>query len=278
MSKIELTSPRGRLVQGDAFEPQTKDQNGAPLTIKTGPNAGQLTQKWFMAVAFQKDDPTTLPYLQKMAEHARTCWPAYFAAFNANTPPLFGCSHPRFSIKIMDGDGLDDNGKSNAAKDGFAGCYVVKYSTSIKAPGVWQEPNFDDMAQITDPRALPCGYYVRVLHTVSSNENDQRPGMYVNLDKVAISADQAGAAVIQRGTSAADAFGGAGGATPPPTTPPAVPAPVTPPPPPHSGYMDAAPAGPVMLPAAGGATYDAMKAAGWTDDMLIQHGMMQAPK
>jgi len=29
-----------------------------------------------------------------------------------------------------------------------------------------------------------------------------------------------------------------------------------------------------MLPAAGGATYEAMVAAGWTDALLIQHGMM----
>ena len=48
---IRLTSPRGRFVQGDAFEPQTTDQQGAPLTIKTGPNAGQPTKRWFMAVA-----------------------------------------------------------------------------------------------------------------------------------------------------------------------------------------------------------------------------------
>jgi len=36
------------------------------------------------------------------------------------------------------------------------------------------------------------------------------------------------------------------------------------------------PAAPVrtMLPAANGATYEAMIAAGWTDAMLVQHGMM----
>jgi len=31
-----------------------------------------------------------------------------------------------------------------------------------------------------------------------------------------------------------------------------------------------------MLPAANGATYEQMIAAGWTDAMLIQHGMMAA--
>jgi hypothetical protein len=31
----------------------------------------------------------------------------------------------------------------------------------------------------------------------------------------------------------------------------------------------------VMLPAAGGATYEAMLAAGWTDETMVANGMMQ---
>ncbi len=54
-----------------------------------------------------------------------------------------------------------------------------------------------------------------------------------------------------------------------PGNPAPPPAPAAPPPPP------AAPTGPVMLPAANGATYEAMIAAGWTDDTLRAHGMMQ---
>lgn len=353
-ASIRLTSPRGRLVQGDAFEPQTTDQNGAPLTIKTGPNAGQPTKRWFIGVAFRKDDPATLPYLKSIGDFAAQQWPAYFPNGATGQPPLFGCSHPRFSMKIMDGDGVDDNGKPNAEKEGFAGCYVVKYSTSLQAPGVWQEPDFDEMARITDPRHLPRGYYCRVNHTVQSNDNDQRPGMYVNLDKIAISADQAGAAVIQSGPTAAQAFGGGGSApatpapapapaagglqpvpgaahsiealrgagwtddqivaggyatraapAPLPASPPAAPAAPTPPastpaaptapapatpspsnPPPYDGFMGGttgqAPAAPVppqttarqMLPAAQGASYEALIKAGWTDEMLVQHGMM----
>lgn len=359
---IRLTSPRGRLVQGDAFEPQTTDQNGAPLTIKTGPNAGQPTRRWFIGVAFPKADPRTLPYLKQMADFAAQQWPAYFPNGATGQPPMFGCTHPRFSIKIMDGDGVDENGKPNREKEGFAGHWVVKYSTSLQAPGVWQEPDFDEMARITDPRHLPRGYFCRVNHTVQSNENDQRPGMYVNLDKIAISADQAGAAVIQSGPTAAQAFGaapsGGGGApapaapaTPPaagglqpmpgaaytiealrtagwtddqivaggyatkaaplPATPPApaAPAPAAPtpgasipptpgsapataspsnPPAPYDGFMGgsgvtpppvpAAPAAPVrqMLPAAQGASYEDMVKAGWTDEMMVQHGMMAA--
>lgn len=300
---IRLTSPRGRFVQGDAFEPQTTDQQGAPLTIKTGPNAGQPTKRWFMAVAYSKADPATLPYLMQIAQFGAQSWPTFFPAGATQAPPLFGCTHPRFSFKIVDGDGIDDNGKPNRDKEGFAGHYVVKYSTSIQAPGVWQEPNYDEMARVNDPRMLPRGYYVRINHTVQSNDNDQRPGLYVNLDKVAICADQAGAAVIQSGPTAAEAFGAStyAPAAPLPVTPspvpaastpvastpvPATPSPSSPAPAPYSGYIPAAPVPPtppvpaapparVMLPAAGGATYEAMIAAGWTDEMLRTHGMMQ---
>jgi hypothetical protein len=348
-NQVRLTSPRGRLVQGDAFEAQTKDQSGAPLTIKTGPNAGQPTKRWFIAVAYPKNDPETNQYLAQLGEVARKSWPAYMAGFNG-TPPTFGASHPRFSTKIMDGDGTDDNGKSNREKPGFAGHWVVKYSTSIKAPGVWQEPNFDEMDQITDPRMLPRGYFVRVNHTADSNENDGRPGLYVNLDKIAICANQTGAEIIQSGPTAAEAFGGGGGnAAPPapgaapappaalvmkngmdyaamkaagwsddqmiaaghaerpapaplpvspppappaptpgasippgtsgagaPPPPPATPSPSSPPPPPYGGFIpETAPTGPKMTAAAGGATYEQMIAAGWTDAMLKQHGMME---
>lgn len=331
MANPAFASPVGRFVQGDAFEAQTKDQQGAPLTIKTGPNAGQPTKRWFMAVAFPKNDPATLPYLQRVAELARAAWPAYFTAFNPNSPPLFGCSHPRFSIKIMDGDGVDDNGKPNNTKEGFAGHWIVKYSTSIQAPGVWHESNLDEMARVTDPRELPRGFFVRIFGSWDGNQNDQRPGMYSNLSKVAIVRP---GEVIQSGPSAADAFGGGGQTqtsapptppapaapggdvlvptgkdgqtiaglqaagwteqqmidggyatkptppTPPaaPPVPPAPPAPPKPPAPPHTGFMDVDPNGPPsgfkMLPAAGAATYKSMIDAGWTQELLVQHGMV----
>ena len=47
------------------------------------------------------------------------------------------------------------------------------------------------------------------------------------------------------------------------------------PPPPVAAAPPPRPAH-VMLPAANGATYEALIAAGWTDALLVQHGMMQA--
>lgn len=248
---VRLTSPRGRLVQGDAFEAQTTDQNGAPMTIKTGPNAGQPTKKWFMAVAFKKGVPENEAYIQQIGAFAAQVWPAYFPSGSNGVAPLFGCIRPNFSCKVMDGDGIDDNGKRNAEKPGFAGHWVVKYTTSIQAPGVWQEPNFDEMARVTDPRLLPTGYFVKINHTMQSNENDQRSGIYVNLDKVAICQDQNGAEVIQSGPSAAEAFGAA----------PARPAVAAP-----------APSG-GLVPVPGAAyTIEALRGAGWTDEQIVNGG------
>ena len=249
MQPLRLTSPRGRFIQGDAFEAQTKDKQGNPLTIKTGPNAGQPTKRWFIGVAFKKTDPEAAAYIFQIAQYAAQVWPAYFPNGAVNSPPMFGCTRPNFALKIMDGDGFDDDGKPNKDKPGHAGHWVVKYSTSIKAPGVWQEPNFSEMEVLTDPRMLPRGYFVRVNHTVSSNENDTRAGIYVNLDKIAVCADQAGAEIIQSGPTAAEAFGGA--------STPAAPA-------------VAAPAGGIV--AKPGVDLEAYRKAGWTDDLLVQHG------
>lgn len=247
-----FTSPQGRLVQGDCWEPQTKDQQGAPLTIKTGPNAGQPTQKWIIAVAHRKDDPATLPYLLQLRDEAKMAWPAYFTAPN-NSPPLFGCTHPKFAIKIMDGDGIDDNGKSNASKPGMAGCWVVKYQTSAAAPKVFNVGHYDPMDQVQDKRLLPKGSMVRVRVNVESNKNDQRPGMYMNPNMVEISRVATGAEIIVSGEDAGAAFG----------APPAG-APYTP-----LAPVAAAPVGIIPNP---GVDLASFRAAGWTDDMMVQHG------
>jgi hypothetical protein len=56
----------------------------------------------------------------------------------------------------------------------------------------------------------------------------------------------------------------------PPAPPVATPSPSSPPPPPYDGFAKVR----TMTAAAGGATYEQMIANGWTEPMLIQHGMM----
>jgi hypothetical protein len=197
--KTDFLTPVGRLVQGDPFEAQTKNMQGQPLVTMSG----QPTQRYFIAVAFRKDDVNFGAFYQKLIEVARGSFPNLFNAQGQ-------CSHPRFSWKLMDGDGVDENGKSNATKEGFAGHWVVKFSSSF-APRCFHAGHYQPHEQIQDKNAIQRGYFVRVAGTIEGNDNAQKPGLYVNLSMVEL----AGVGpVITSGPDAAAVFGGAAPALP----------------------------------------------------------------
>lgn len=197
--KTDFLTPVGRLVQGDPFEAQTKNMQGQPLVTMSG----QPTQRYFIAVAFRKDDANFGAFYQKLVEVARGSFPNLFNAQGQ-------CSHPRFSWKLMDGDGVDENGKSNATKEGFAGHWVVKFSSSF-APRCFHAGHYQPHEQIQDKNAIQRGYFVRVAGTIEGNDNAQKPGLYVNLSMVEL----AGVGpVITSGPDAAAVFGGAAPALP----------------------------------------------------------------
>lgn len=199
MAKVDFLTPVGRLVQGDPFEAQTKNMQGQPLMTQ----AGTPTQRYFIAVAFRKDDPNFPAFYQKLVEVARGSFPTLFNAQGQ-------CSHPRFSWKLADGDGVDDNGKSNAAKEGFAGHWVVKFSSSF-APRCFHAGHYAPHEQIQDSNAIQRGYFVRVAGTIEGNDNPQKPGLYVNLNMVEL----AGVGpIISSGPDAASVFGSAAPALP----------------------------------------------------------------
>lgn len=204
--KTDFLTPVGRLVQGDPFEAQTKNMQGQPLMTMSG----QPTQRYFIALAFAKNNPPNHPtapnqpnaefaaFYQKLVDTARGSFPALFNAQGQ-------CSHPRFSWKLMDGDGVDDNGKSNATKEGFAGHWVVKFSSSF-APRCFHAGHYQPHEQIQDPKAIQRGYFVRVAGTIEGNENPTKPGLYVNLSMVEL----AGVGpIISSGPDASAVFGGA---------------------------------------------------------------------
>jgi hypothetical protein len=275
MAKERFTTPVGRFVQGDLDEPQTKDAQGALRVVKSGPNAGQPNPQYFIAVAFPKADPQGefAAFYGMLVAKAAADFPGLFP--NAARGD-YACAHPSFAYKVIDGDGVDTTGKSNATKPGFAGHWVVRFASGFP-PRCFHAGHYQPHEQIQEKGAIKRGYYVRVSGTVEGNANPQKPGLYVNLDMVELAAICPPDQLIVSGPSADDAFGaghggGTGGAQALPHTPPAPGAPAVPaaaPPPPA--------AGPVMLPAAQGATYESMIAAGWTDETLVAHGMMQAP-
>lgn len=301
-AKTQFTSPVGRFVQGDAFKPSDKDQNGAPRTIKTGPNAGQPNPQYFVGVAFAKTDPAWPAFEAILKQAAAAAFPHLFPQGAAGAS-----SHPTFSYKIIDGDGVDTAGKPWSQREGFAGCWVVRFTRGavIGAPGVYQETSPGTFVQISNGRPRP-GDYVRISGDVSGNDNAQRPGLYVNLGMI-LFAGEGAEIVTQSGPSASEAFGGAAPlpagvaapapvahapvATPVPTPAPApsaappapvasAPAPVAPspspvpPPAPVAPTPPAPPAAPSLKPefVAQGFTYDAMIANGWTADALRANG------
>ena len=282
---VQFTSPVGRFVQGSAFDPQLKDQQGNPRVIKTGPNAGQPAPQWFMALAFAKTDPAWPTFHALLMNEAATAWPSLFPSGAAGP-----CVLPTFASKIIDGDGYDTTGKSNATKEGFAGHWIVRF-TSGYAPKVYPAGRYAPADLITTPALLRTGYFVRIAGSVVSNQNPTKPGLYVNIALVELAGH--GTEIVQ-GPDAAAAFAApaalpagasptpiaagplpGGGAAPPP---PAATAPPPPPAAPYAGYRDAAPAlnaGPLYTMVAGEVTTrEQYLASGWTDDLLVQHGKM----
>lgn len=290
--KADFLTPVGRLVQGDPFEAQTKNMQGQPLMTQSG----QPTQRYFCAVAFRKDDPGFAKLWATIEQVGRGSFPA----LNLVPPWDPNC---RFSWKVVDGDGVDDNGKPNANKEGFSGHWVVKFSSSF-APRCFHAGHYAPHEQIQDPKLIKRGYFVRIAGTVEGNGNVQKPGVYVNLSMVELAGQ--GPEIVS-GPDAAAIFGSAApvlpaGAAPlpmhaaaapvglpmPAATPaavmpaampaaaaPAMPAPVAVAPnPAFLAGPPAAPAAPQMTPKAGGFTREQYHAQGWTDEQLRAQGMM----
>jgi len=161
-----FTSPVGRIVQGSVHTPQTTDQEGKPLVFKNGANAGQPRTEYFFALAVEKTNPDWPAFWAQLARVAQAAFPG--GEYNA----------PNFSWKVVDGDGIDQNGKSNASKEGFAGHFVVKFKSSYPMQAV-------NNGNVIDPKIIRCGDYVRVFGTVQGNgggsgSGPRKPGLYLN--------------------------------------------------------------------------------------------------
>jgi hypothetical protein len=287
------------MVFGSVWEGQSKDNEGKPLVIKSGPNAGQPATRWSFGVAFPKVLANGQPNVEfakfrdTILEAGRAGYPQYF---NGPIDPATGkpglSPGVTFATKIKDGDGFDSKGKPNNQKEGWAGHWVVVFSSSY-APRVFDiNVGLDPTQQLQDKSRVLPGDYIAVSGTVEDNNPSQTPGVYVNGDMVCFIG---GGPRIVSGPKASEAFAGVmagqlppgcvpganpanvGAPTPPapgaPTPPAAAPTPPAPPAPP------AAPVGPQLTPAAiaaGFTTYAAAIAAGWTDATLTAQGYLSA--
>lgn len=194
-------SPQLRLVQGDCFTGAETDLQGNKLRDQSGK---EIT-KWFIACAGRKGDPLVEAFKAKLEQFARFIAPQFF------TGPGGACTHPKFSFKIVDGDGVDDNGKSNAGKPGFAGHWVFKFDSTF-APRCYQAGKYapaEQLAMQAGVNPIPRGDYVRVAGSLDFNGQQQKPGIKTYFNMVEWCAQ--GERIIS-GPDAATVFGG--GATP----------------------------------------------------------------
>lgn len=274
-TKTDILSPVGRLVQGSAFEGNTTDNDGRPLTDRNG----SPRTNYFLGLAVPKDSPDWAAFKAQIDAVAAAAWPNQWHL-------------PTFSNKIIDGDDTtpDMNGNRPCDKEGFAGHWVVRFSSGF-APQVYTKGG---TAIITDQTAIKRGDYIRVYGSTSSNGNAQKPGVYVNLGMVEfighgveISSGPSGAAIFG-GTPAAHVPAGVSSTPVAPSVPLAPPAtpvapPVAPPPAapavqPAPDFLNAAPPAPVAPPAEAdkiivngvGYTEQQLKSAGWTEAQIQQ--------
>jgi hypothetical protein len=295
-NRVELLTPVGRLVQGSLYDPQTTDAENKPLIYKTGPNAGQPRQEFYFAIAIPKGIET---------HWSTTEWGLKIYNCAQQGFPNGQANAPSFAWKIKDGDSNIPNrvGRKPSDCEGFPGHWILNFSSGF-APAIYTA---DGSSQINEANAVNLGDYIQVYGSVADNESLQQPGVYLNHSMVAFAgygkriftgADPKmvgfGNAPLPAGVSATPL---AQGFNPAPVTPPMgagvynppqpswpgnaqapTPSPhhaiLNPPPVPVPAPAPVAPAR-VMLPAANGASYEQCIAAGWTDALLIQHGMMQ---
>lgn len=328
-----ITFPIGRHVAGSLYNGRTTDADGNPLVYKSGDKKGQPRTEWSFGVAFPK-----VP-----GQHwASSEWGAVLWQVGHAYKPNAGNMRD-FSWKVLDGDDQQVNkkGKRNCDRPGWAGHWVVFFSSSVSAPEIW---NADGSVRLTQPDLIKGGYYIQVAGDVAANNSEQNPGIYVNHRFVAFAGvcpddqiitfgpdvgsvgfgqnTQAPAGMLAVPATAAQAAG-LGNAAPPPPPPGAAPAPApapapaayAPPPAPvavapnpgmtavpaplaHAGVATPPPGAPAATPAPAptppsappapishssgpqltakavqeGQTYEGLKGAGWTDDVMRQHG------
>lgn len=272
-----ITTPVGRLVGGSLYEAETTDALGNPLTIKTGANAGQPTQRYTIGVAITKTagvDWKQEPWGQIIVAEA-------MASFRNNE-----FNRPDFAWKVKDGDDNTVNkaGRKNSDNPNYKNCWILWFSSQF-APQVF---NADGSQRLLEKDYVKLGYYIQVAGTVAGNGNLQNAGVFLNGSMVAFSAygeeiqvglDATavgfGGSPLPAGASAAPvggAFNPAAPAAPAPAAPvPAAPVPAAPVP---AAPVPAAPQF-IMTAAANGLTREQYHSGGWTDEQLIAHGLMQ---
>lgn len=162
---VNLTTPVGRIVQGELWKPQpvTDQRTNQP---KLGTDGKPLIQHFF-ALAIPKQPGHT--------HWAQTEWGQKIWAEGHRAHPNFA-PHPTFSWKIEDGDSQIPNkkGKKNCDRVGFPGNWILKLRSGFP-PKTYNANG----SEALPAEAFKCGYYAQVNLSVAGNTGDT-PGVYLN--------------------------------------------------------------------------------------------------
>lgn len=288
-NSVQIVTPVGRLVAGhplDAF-PVTDDRTNQPKLDA----AGQPRTSTFVALAIPKGQE----------QHwNQTEWGSQIYAVGQQGWPNGEYNSPQFAWKITDGDSAVPNkrGRKPCDQEGYHGHWVLNCSTELSV-NCFHAGRYSPGQEIRRKEEIKRGDYVRLVLNIKDNNPSQTPGVYINptifeLFRAGVEIKSSNApdpratlgavhgqlpAGAQIDTSVA-----APAQTAPVNPPGAMPAPnytgtvqpahdfLKPPPAPPAAPV---PTGPVMTAKAGGATYDAFIAQGWTDEMMRAQGYLQ---
>lgn len=160
-AKIQATKfylPVGRIVMGNPYDIQENDQQGRKREHPT----------IFFGVAVPKTNPDVSGILGLLNQTARQHYqhnPTIMAQIER------GLQAENFAWKVDDGDS-----DKNKGREGFAGCWVFRFSTSIIPVKCG-----DSASNPIDPSMIKCGYYVDVDGSVAPNGlTDKNAGLYLN--------------------------------------------------------------------------------------------------
>ena len=278
-TRIEFLTPVGRLVQGNLYSGANTDAESRPLVYKTGPNVGQPRVNFWFALALEKKGSTAW----NQTEWGQKIWSVGHAGF-----PNGAANSPHFAWKIIVGDSTIPNTQGNRPCDneGFPGHWILKFSGAF-APSLYNE---NGTIALTEPNAIQLGDYIQVYGTVEDNKSTQTPGVYLNHSMIARAGY--GTRIISGADPKAVGFGGSqlpiGASTTPiasfsppvaaaiaPVVPAmaAAPAPMVPPPA-YPQILTPPVKAKILTEKANGSTYEQLISVGWTDELLVQHGMM----
>jgi hypothetical protein len=256
--KTVIKSPIGRLVMGSLYTPETTDFNGKLLTDKDG----KPRVEYWIKVAVAKGSEQHW----NQTPWGQIIWNEAVKAFQDGR-----YNNRAFSWKVQDGDSTEVNQKGTRPCDieGYAGHWILSFKTQF-APILC---NLDGSIFTMPEGAIKTGYFIQVYGTIQANVAQVNAGMFLNFSHVAFAGY---GQEIQR--TAIDpktiGFGGPlpdgcsavplGLASAPPVQPAPAPAPYT------------AILNPKIMTTKAQYSYDQYKASGWTDEQLIQNGLMTA--